>query len=55
MWGTEKNGAEGTQGQPSTHIYHLATPQSPVCGFLECFPFDPVEEPDIHQQQFDIE
>ena len=32
----------------STYINHLATPQSPLCGSLEFFPCDHVEEPDSH-------
>ena len=48
---TEGDETLETQGTASisTQINH-ATPQSPTCGSLECFPRDPVEEPNSHLQ-----
>ena len=38
-----------TQGPISTQV-NLATAQSPMHGSLDCFPCDPMEEPDFHRQ-----
>lgn len=43
-----RDGTLETQGSISTQI-NLAIPQSSIHGSLECFPHDPVEEPDFHQ------
>lgn len=46
--GTDGNGTWGTQEGNffdfASHI-NYATPQSPMCGSLECFPRDSMEEP----------
>ena len=40
----EGDGTLVTQGRICTGINHLAAPQSPMHGSLECFPCDPLEE-----------
>ena len=43
-----------TQGQISSRINHPTTPQSPTHGSLECFPRDPMEQPDSQRQKRDL-
>lgn len=50
LGGSEGDGTLEIQGQPS--LINLITPQSLVCGSLECFFCDSLEEPDFYGQHY---